>query len=58
MKKYTAYSIVALSITMFVLVAMVGDMDYNSDMVEFDRYCTDVHDGIHPDYKKIIDKCE
>lgn len=56
MNKYVGYSIITL--VLFVLVAIIGEMDYTNEVVEFNRYCSDVKDGVHPDYKQMNDKCE
>lgn len=47
-----------IGLILFALIVMVGDMDYTNDVAEFKRYCLDVKEGVYPDYKQIIDKCE
>lgn len=49
---------IAITVFIMYMIAIIGDMDYNNDVVEFKAYCDGVKQGIHPDYKKSLANCE
>lgn len=56
MNIYVKYALITISL--IISLAIVGQMDYNQDMVEIERYCLDVKEGVHSDYKNMINECE
>ena len=47
--------LIVLIITGF---AFTAKMDYNDRMMDFRQYCDDVENGVYPDYKHLIVRCE
>lgn len=50
--------VAGIFIFLMSLYLLVNAMDYQDASVEFDRYCRDVKDGIHPDYNLTYEYCE
>lgn len=46
---------IILGMVLFVLLGVVGQMDFQDEVAEADRYCSNVYQGQHPDYRGIAD---
>ena len=62
--RLTNMKIVANYILVFVivmsilfLICFVGDNDVKAEQLGFDKYCSNVRHGIHPDYKEQLNYC-
>lgn len=49
---------ILVAIFLIFSIAYVGAMDVAHEESEFVNYCIDLSDGVHPDFKNLIDKCE
>lgn len=43
-------------IVLFVVMGIVGEMDYQDAILEHEAYCKNVAEGVWPDYKKIFEE--
>lgn len=44
--------------SMLFAFLVVQKFDYDDKLAEFDKYCHNVKEHVHPDYKKIYHRCE